>query len=253
VKKKLRFSEVHLVLRRLLLITAICFTVSTAMGAVLPEDVSTRIVFRDNNVPLELIDPCIPHAYRPIVVGTGLSIIVSSDANGNWGIMGGGLSITEPYWDYGVLYGRDYNDITFDWEGSRFDAAGENAAVWDRQESGFNGFDMYTGSVAIAGDWFIIDYNAVNVGECNVDFFDYNVNEVEPVYNITISHILTPDFSSNGIVDFNDFAALSSNWQKTDCYAPEYCEGTDLNEDGVVDFMDLKAFAYFWLESPSTP
>jgi hypothetical protein len=236
-------------LRRLFLIAALWFMVSTAMGVVSPNDISTRIVFRDNNAPLELIDPCIPNVYHPVVFGTELSIIVSSDTNGNWG-MGGGLSITDPYWDYGVLYGRDYNDVTLDWEGSRFAAAGVNAAVWDRQESGFNGFDMYTGSVAIAGDWFIIDYNAIEVGDCNVELYDYNVNEFEPVYNITITHVLTPDFDSSGIVDFNDFAELGSNWQRTDCASPEYCSGTDLNDDGVVDFIDLKAFTYFWLESP---
>jgi hypothetical protein len=248
-EKKLKFSEVHQVLRRLFLIAVLWFTVSTAMGVVSPNDISTRIIFRDNNAPLELIDPCIPNVYRPVVFGTELSIIVSSDVNGNWGD-GGGLHIVDPYRDYGILYGRDYNDETYDWEGSRFPAAGTNAAVYDWQDDFMSGFDMYTDSVAIDGNWFIIDYNAISVGDCNVGFYDYNINWSEPIYNITITHILTPDFDSSGIVDFNDFAELGSNWQRTDCASPEYCSGTDLNDDGVVDFIDLKAFTYFWLESP---
>jgi hypothetical protein len=248
-EKKLKFSEVHLVLRRLFLITVLCLPVSTAMGVVSPKDISTRVVFRDNNAPLELIDPCIPHVYRPVVFGTELSIIVSSDANGNWD-KGGGLYISDPYRDYGVLYGRDYNEQTLDWEGSHFAAAGVNAAVRDWQDDSMSGFDTYTGSVATAGDWFIIDYNAIEVGDCNVGFYDYNNSLVVPLYNMTITHILTPDFNGNGIVDFNDFAALGSNWRRMDCSSPGYCSGTDLNKDGVVDFIDLKAFAYFWLKSP---
>jgi hypothetical protein len=226
------------VLRRLFLIAVLWFTVSTAMGVVSPNDISTRVVFRDNNAPLELIDPCIPHVYCPVVFGTELYIIVSSDTNGNWG-NGGGLYIADPYRDYGILS-----------NGSPLPAAGENAVVWPWEDDFMSGFDMYTDSVATAGDWFIIDYNAINVGNCYVEFYDYNISWSEPVYNMTITQVLTPDFNSNGIVDFNDFATFGSNWQRTDCFDPEYCEGTDLNEDGVVDFIDLKAFAYFWLESP---
>jgi hypothetical protein len=235
-EKKLKFSEVHQVLRRLFLIAVLWFIVSTAMGVVSPNDISTLVVFRDNNAPLELIDPCFPNVYRPVVFGTEFSIIVSSDANGNWS---GGLHIADPYRDYGVLY-----------NGRPLPAAGENAVVTPWDDDFMSGFDMYTDSVAIAGDWFITDYNAINVGDCYVGFYDYNISYFEPVYNMTITQILTPDFDGNGIVDFNDFAALGSNWQRTDCSGPEYCEGTDLNDDGVVDFIDLKAFTYFWLENP---
>jgi len=49
----------------------------------------------------------------------------------------------------------------------------------------------------------------------------------------------------DGIVDFNDFAILASNWGQT---GQEGIEG-DLNEDGVVDFNDVRDFAFSWGET----
>jgi hypothetical protein len=257
-REKLKFSRISVmkaiferlrqVLKRLFVIVLISSIASTAKGVVLPENVSTRVVFRDSNIPVKPIDPCIPHVYRPIVVGANLAIIVSSDVNGYWN---GGLSIKDPYRDYGVLFGRDYNYDTLDWKGSRFEAAGEEAIVWDFQEDIMSGFDMYGDEAAIPGDWFIIDYNATNVGWGNIGFYDYAAGgKEEPIYNMSFTQVLTPDFNDDGSVDFMDFAILGLNWQRTDCISPEYCSGTDLNEDGVVDYADLKSFAYFWLESP---
>lgn len=225
-----------------------------AEASVAKADVSTRVCLADGNTPLALADPCIPLVYRPIMVGTRLTIIVDSNADGYWD--GGELTIWDANQNRGVLYGRDYNDETLDWEGSRFPAAGETAIVWDfaeteivdRQEHDARGFRFAGSDLATAGDWFIIDYNAIDVGTCSVIFYDWVVGWEHPLYEMSFTHVATRDFDDNGIVDFADFAVLSSNWKRTDCLEAENCSGADLDEDGDVDYTDLKLFAGFWLE-----
>ena len=66
---------------------------------------------------------------------------------------------------------------------------------------------------------------------------------------MSFTHVRTRDFNDDGIVNFEDFAVLGSNWRRTDCTEPENCSGTDLDTDGDVDYIDLKSFADFWLET----
>lgn len=221
---------------------------SVALGKV-----STRVCLSDGNTPLELADPCIPNVYRDIMVGTKLTIIVSSDVNEYWGDGfgddGGSLAIEKAYWNYGVLSARDYNDSKLDYEGSHLNAAGKEAIVESWTESGINGFDLYTGSTGIkAGDWFIVDYNAINVGSCNVGFYDHRVDWDTPVYNLVFSHVRTRDFNSDTIVDFRDYAILASHWRETGCNAPKWCDGADLDTNGTINANDLMLFCEFWLE-----
>jgi hypothetical protein len=207
-------------------------------------EIFTMVYLADSNTPLELADPCIPFVYRPIMVGTRLAIIISSDTGGNY--WGGSLYIFDPYRDNGILIGRNYNEMTSDWEGSHLEAAGPGATVWYYQESYKSGFELATDyENATAGDWFIIDYNATNVGDCNVSFYDYAVED--PNY-LVFTHVPSRDFDDDGIVNFKDFAVLGSNWRRTDCSKPENCSGTDLYTDGDVNYIDLKLFADFWLE-----
>ena len=181
------------------------------------------------------------------MVGTRLTIIVDSSIAGQWD---GGLFIAEADKDCGVLLGRDYNDTTLDWEGSHFEAAGDGALVRDWQDYFRIGFDLYGHRSAVAGDWFIIEYTATSVGNCNVGFYDYTMPGVidSPVYEITFSHVRTRDFDNDARVDFNDFAVLASHWQETGCNEPNWCEGTDLDIDGNVDCNDLTLFIDYWLE-----
>jgi hypothetical protein len=224
--------------------------VSTATG-----EISTNVFLADGNTPLALVDPNIPHVYRDIMVGTKLIIVVSSDVNEYWGDGfgndGGSLAIEEEYWPYGVLSARGPL-VEGDWSGSHLPAAGNNAAVYDREEGPppIDGFYLYTGSLyeIEAGDWFIIDYNSMDVGDCNVGFYDYRVNLNEPVYYLCFSHVRTRDFNNDTIVDFHDYAILASYWQETDCNTPDWCGGTDLDIDGSVDANDLMLFCEFWLE-----
>ena len=215
---------------------------SMAMG-----EVSTRVCLADSNTPLELADPNIPFIYRDIMVGTKLTIIVDSNIAEDWS---GGLFIAGTDRDYAVLSGRDYNDITLDWEGSRFDAAGERAHIYDCQDVARSGFDLYGRRNTAAGDWFIIDYTATNVAFCKVGFYDYGRPDGMdfPVYDLVFSHVRTRDFNNNAEVDFADFAVLASHWQETGCSNPNWCEGTDLDADGNVDCNDLTLFIDYWLE-----
>lgn len=213
---------------------------SAAMG-----EVSTRVQLKDSNLPLEPADPCIPYIYQDIMVGTRLSIIVSSDTGGYWS---GGLFIVDANRNYGVLSGRDYNDMTLDWAGSRFPEAGVLARVWDCEEDFKSGFLLSGYDEAIAGDWFIIDYLATNIGDCNVGVFDDNISLEFPVYEISFHQVGTRDFNGDGIVNFADLALLASYWQQTGCNEPGWCEGSDLDTNGKVDVYDLLLFCNYWLE-----
>ena len=212
---------------------------SVAMG-----EVSTRVYLADGNTPLELADPNIPFVYRDIKVETKLTIIVDSNVAEQWD---GGLFIAGTDRDYGVLSARDYNNTTLDWEGSRFEAASDRARVYDWQGDVKSGFVLYGHRSATVGDWFIIDYTAISVGDCDVLFYDYAINLTEPIYHLTFSHFRTRDFNNDAKVDFADFAVLASHWQEIGCSDPSWCEGTDLDTDGNVDCDDLMLFADYWL------
>ena len=207
-------------------------------------EVSMRVCLADGSTPLELADPCIPFVYRDIMVGTKLTIIVSSDVNQYWSD-GGSLAIEEEYLDYGTLSARGPK-VGEDWSGSHLPAAGEEALVvwWPVNE-----FDFCTGSTGVeAGDWFIIDYNAINIGTCYVVFYDYSTSWSDPNCYLMFSHVRTRDFNKDTKVDFSDFAILASYWQETGCSEPDWCQGTDLDTDGNVETDDLMLFADYWLE-----
>ena len=221
-----------------------------AVSAVMGE-ISTVVFLSDGNTPLALVDSNIPHIYRDIMVGTKLTIVVSSDTNEIWEdeyeAAGGSLAIEEQYWPYGVLSARE-PFVGGDWSGSHLSAAGDPAAVND-WENPVDGFDLYTGSHNIeAGDWFVIDYNATDIGNCNVGFYDHRINWNIPIYYLVFSHVRTRDFNSDTIVNFRDYAILASHWQETNCGAPDWCEGADLDIDSNVDINDLMLFCEFWLE-----
>lgn len=212
---------------------------SPMLGAVF-----TRVCEADGNTPFD---------GRDIMVGTKLTIIVWSDVNEYWGDGlgndGGSLAIKGAYWNYGVLSAREPK-VGEDWTGSHFPAAGNEAAVYSWVESDVNGFDLYTGSTGIeAGNWFIIDYTALDIGDCNVGFYDHRISWDTPIYNLTFSQVRTRDFNNDTKVDFSDFAILASYWKTTGCNGSNgWCEGADLDIDGNVDFDDLRLFCEYWLE-----
>ncbi len=202
-------------------------------------EVFTRVCLADGNTPLELTDPCIPFVYRPIMVGTHLTIIISSDSSDIWN--GGELSLWDANQNYGILSG-----------GLQLPAAGDMATVYSIQQfegvHDANGFEFLGGNDPSAGDWFIVDYNAISMGICSVIFYNWDVDWDNPLYQMSFTHVRTRDFNNDGIVNFEDFAVLGSNWHRTGCSEPDNCSGTDLDADGYVGISDLWQFAEYWLE-----
>ena len=187
------------------------------------------------------------------MVGTRLTLIVSSDSNDYWS---GGLFITGQDRALGTLGGRDYDPNTRDWTGSHFEDAGDLAKVTEWRDSFIWGFDFYTfypvngnseDNSTVPGDWFIIDYYADEVGECNVGLYGYNISWDEPNYCLTFHNVPTRDLYSDDVVDFRDFAVFSSRWGDTGCVNPNWCAGADLDRDGDVDHNDLGLFIDYWL------
>lgn len=216
-------------------------------------NISVTVFLPDGNTPLPLVDPNIPHIYQDIMIGTKLTIIVSSDTNEYWGDGdgndGGSLAINEQFQAYGILSARGPQINGDDWSGSHLPAAGLEADVYDLDEDSICGFDLYTGSHNITlGNWFVIDYNAISIGDCNVGFYDHRISWNEPIYDLCFSQVPTRDFDNDGIVGFADFAIFASHWLATNCTSPTWCDGADLDTDGKVDVNDLMLFCQYWLE-----
>jgi len=226
---------------------------SAASGAVL-----VRVFRADGQTPLELVDPNVPFVYRDIMVGTKLTIIVSSDLARNWT---GKLHVEEAERDRGSVSTMDHNDVTATRHGSIFEAAGEDAWVQRFENPSQAGVTMDAMGLVMAGDWFIFDYDATNVGNCRVEFSEVvwqpvvNFDPINPpeteeilLQELVFSHVPTRDFNSDTKVDFIDFAMIAEFNGITNCADLNGCEGIDLDHDGDVDCDDLMLFAEYWLE-----
>ena len=55
------------------------------------------------------------------------------------------------------------------------------------------------------------------------------------------------DFDSDGKVRMDDLAELGTDWRRSDCNSPDWCDGTDLDKNGILDYNDLAIFADNWL------
>ena len=190
------------------------------------------------------------------MVGAKRVLIVSSDSNDYWN---GGLFIANQDRLRGTLAGREKDPNSRDWTGSHYENAGDFAIVTQWRDSDIWGFDFYTyypvdayseANSTVPGDWFVIDYYADEVNECNVCFYIYNEygeSWDEPNYIITFFNVPTRDLNSDEAVDFRDFATFSSHWNNTGCGAPNWCAGADIDRDGDVDNKDLGLFVEYWL------
>ena len=74
---------------------------------------------------------------------------------------------------------------------------------------------------------------------------------------LTINTTLTAiphmaDLTTDGWIDFKDFAVFSSHWLQQDCEDPDtnWCGLADLDHSGMVDANDLDLFTQYWLSFP---
>ncbi|MHC4737959.1 MAG: dockerin type I domain-containing protein [Planctomycetota bacterium] len=234
------------------------FAIFLCMASAALGEVTARICLPDGST---LGEPA------EVMVGTQLSIVVASDDDEVWI---GDLLLEDANSDYAVLYGRDYNDepegpFPYSYEGSCLPAAGFGKGVMDVETTSIDGLQLLTGLLLIArDDWFVVDYNVINTGDCKVVFNGYDPTGPEPLYGdlpppgqepivvehryIEFTHVRTRDFNVDGYVDFGDFAVFSSYWRDTGYSDPCQCEGTDLDANGNIDVNDLMLFCGYWLE-----
>lgn len=201
-------------------------------------------------------DEVTPFDNSDIMVGTELTIIVSSDSNDYWS---GGLFIAGQDRALGTLAGKglDPNDPNArDNTDSHYKDAGDFARVTAWKDSSIWGFDLLTfypvdgnseDNSTVASDWFVIDYEANEVGDCNVGFYDYSTSWNDPNYFLNFSHSPTRDLNSDEKVNFIDFAIFSSQWNAINCNDSNWCDGADLDRDDDVDSDDLGLFVDCWL------
>jgi hypothetical protein len=225
-------------------------------------EVSTRVYLRDSNellIPVDANETLQYVDYGQIMVGTELTIIVDSNAAESWI---GKLLIADDDMNNATLFARGpYNEYFGGYAESILPAAGSpyfagvyiTDPYWPEEGKHVQGFEFYTDYPpgVNSGDWFIIDYNSLQIGDCNVAFYwcdppstpDYGL-----IHELWFSHVPTRDFNVDGQVDFEDFSILASYWFDSNCTEPNSCQGANLDNYGLVDINDLALFADYWLE-----
>ncbi len=243
-----------------------------------PAKVWTTIYHPDDDTAVLLRDPNIPDVYVDIMVGTHLSIVVSSDAA--IVLWAGRMGIEEPYDTVGWLLPCDYNELTYNPEKSEsilpnalsMSGWGLPPLVDYLENSVGHLVDMVGTDDPQAGDWFVVDYHAIGLGECRIVFTEVAApfssgpdpipGGLPPVFNFVsetvLTHVPTRDFDENHVVDFRDFALMAQHLQSSadndpnmaidpNGFAPEY----DFDQSQSIDATDLSLFLRFWLERTS--
>ncbi len=207
----------------------------------------------DGVTPLAVVDANQATVYRDIMVGTRLVILVQSDASGVYPdrqLWGGFLLISWDDSERGTLAGRDYNQQTFNYDGSILPAAGHlrNTKVQYRVRPSGVGFELKPDFSSVAGDWFVLDYHAERIGTCTI-LLNQFTNVILPTETLSFRHVASRDFNGDTVVDFRDFALFASHWGSVVRAAPNDPDAIfDLNRDAQVDFGDLALFSEYWLE-----
>ena len=207
---------------------------------------TTDVYLSDGNTPLALRDPNVPHVYRDIMVGTKLSVIISSDSRRT---AAGTISMSWDDWTKGKLAARDFNDLFDNWDGSCLEAAGRNAGVIDIPDSSRMAYYFFSGPPLVrTGQWFVWDYRAKAVGTNQVIVTDMTSIANPIVTTLTFNHMLSRDFNRDAIVNFKDFALFANHWRRGGVFD---CNGVpcefDLNADGYPDTADLTLLGAYWL------
>ncbi len=206
-----------------------------SMASVSFAEVSARVYLTDANTPFD---------YTDIMLGTKLTIVIDSNIAEEWA---GGYLVIEgaEMTQRGILSAKDGG-------ASRLPAAGNLAVQWPTTYPG-DGFTFWGIVEASPGDWFIIDYEAIDLGDCSVMFYDHGISLTEPVEILSFQHVRTRDFDNSTNVDFTDFAIFAAAWLAPDCEGPGPWEGADLDASGALDSRDLMLFADYWLKQTEYP
>jgi hypothetical protein len=246
---------------------------AVALTSVAAARVWVTVYRYDGKTPLAAVDSTHPDVYRDIMVGTRLTLVISSDTANKWG---GKLELS---WDdalYGRLRGRGLTPPApgsplkvSTYHDSCLDAAGTKATVMDYVDDhsiGLNfGNDIYPyitgGHPAYPGDWFVVDYYAEQVGDCRVEFHGHDlvghaadrnavpvISPEQLLQTLFFQHVASRDFNGDTVVDFRDFARFAACWRS----APDPNAGAeaafDFNTDSRIDSSDLASFCAYWLE-----
>ncbi len=241
------------------------FFVLAAVAALAPlaaARVWTTVYRYDEVTRLAPVDANHPTVYRDIMVGTRLVLVVTSDrgAEGDTAWTGSLLLSWDDAND-AALGGRGYEPgipgPVGNYRGSCLDAAGTNASAEDYAGPEGIGLTFHDdifpyvrgGHPAVAGDWFIFDYRAEQVGQCSVGLYDLFVGFDTPLETLSFTHTASRDFNADRIVNFEDFALLAGYWRSP--AAPEAGRAgaaCDLSADGRIGVGDLALFTEYWLE-----
>lgn len=220
----------------------------------------------DGKTPLAVVDGNDPIVFRDIMVGTHLTIIIRSDKAEHFS---GGLVMSREDYVFGALQPRGTSDAWGNYADSCFYEAGDDAwtlflvepftVAVDFMNTFSDGNPRYRD--AVPGDWFIMDYHALQVGSCAIDFYDYDIippdtpiHLIPPLRTLLLHHVPTRDFNADRIVDLNDFAVLAASWRcpvDGDPDTPD--EAFDFDADSRIDVNDLALFCEFWLERTGVP
>lgn len=187
---------------------------------------------------------------RNIMVGTQLKLVVVSDSNDFWS---GGLFMDGPDRSLASLSGAGKDPNSRDYSDSHLEDAGLEALVTRWEDSVIEGFDLFSDSNCVSGDWFEIDYTALAPGDPNLGFYEYSVSWDDPNERFTIHQVPTADFNTDGIVNLSDYSLLASCWLENDISEPNVCSAADLDSDGTVDVNDLIMFTDYWLWGAPEP
>ncbi len=215
----------------------------------------------DEMTPLAAVDPNQPTVYRDIMVGTRLVLIVHSDAGIYWL---GRLLLSADAAQYATLSGRGYTAtlpgkaVSYpNYRGSGLASAGGGARVRAVANALGTGFELTTTIAGastgtpptVAGDWFVIDYRAQQVGVCDVALYDLDVDFYVPIQTLSFTQVPSRDFNSDAVVNFQDFTRLASSWNSATPPDPNSPETAfDLDGNARVDFRDIALFSEYWLE-----
>ena len=208
----------------------------------------TTVYRCDEVTPLAPVDPNHPTVYRDIMVGTHLTIVVSSDTPGPWV---GRLLLSWDDANDATLSGRGYRAEPPNYTGSCLASAGKNATILDHQGEEGIGFELSNdGLRAVPGNWFIFDYCPEQIGSVEVRLYDVSTAAVGTLTEtLSLTQVASRDFNSDGIVSFEDLALLAMHWRSMWEPRPnDKSAAFDLNVDGRVDAGDLASFSEYWLE-----